>query len=100
MLLTGDISEKEEKLLKTVPKLDVLKVAHHGSKYSSSEEFLKRVNPDFAIISCGEGNTYGHPHIEALERFRAINSKVFITMDSGAVIVEQRDKLRVYGFAK
>ena len=100
MLLTGDISEKEEKLLKTVPKLDVLKVAHHGSKYSSSEEFLKRVNPDFAIISCGEGNTYGHPHIEAVERLRAVNSKVFITMDRGAVIVEQRDKLRVYGFAK
>ena len=56
MLLTGDISEKEEIVLKELPKVDLLKVAHHGSKHSSSEKFLQSVMPKYGIISCGMDN--------------------------------------------
>ena len=46
---------------------DVLKVAHHGSRYSSSSEFLAVMRPEWAVISCGEGNAYGHPHEKVLQ---------------------------------
>lgn len=66
----------------------ILKVGHHGSKYSSGEEFLRKVSPEFAVISCSGTNNYGHPSEEALERLEKIDSEIFITKDSGAVIVE------------
>lgn len=73
MLLTGDMSadgelqwlEQKDTLEKPV---QILKIAHHGSGYSSTEPFLKEVSPKLAVISCGEGNRYGHPHVETLER--------------------------------
>ena len=100
MLLTGDISEKEELELKELPKVDLLKVAHHGSKYSSSEEFLQSVMPKYGIISCGKDNSYGHPNIEALLRLESIKCDILTTTEYGAVIVEYKKKLEVYGFAK
>lgn len=75
--------------------LTILKVAHHGSKNSTSEEFLKAANPKLAIISCGEGNRYGHPHEETLERLDKVDVPWFCTKDYGAITVTVDDKSRV-----
>ena len=80
--------------------LTILKVAHHGSKNSTPEEFLKAANPKLAIISCGEGNRYGHPHEETLERLEKADVPWLCTKDYGAVTVmvdgESRVKVRGY----
>ena len=70
-LFTGDLeAEGEEKLMKKNPTLsvDVLKVGHHGSKSSTTEDFLEKISPQRAIISVGENNRYQHPHQEVLKR--------------------------------
>ncbi|MDD3399617.1 MAG: MBL fold metallo-hydrolase, partial [Candidatus Pacebacteria bacterium] len=72
-LFTGDIYQSAERaLLKEGVELDssVLKVAHHGSKTSSGEEFIDSVSPDMAVISCGKDNPYGHPHEATLDALR------------------------------
>lgn len=79
----------------TETELTILKVAHHGSKNSTSEEFLKAANPKLAIISCGEGNRYGHPHEETLERLEKVDIPWFCTKDYGAITVTVDDKSRV-----
>ena len=79
----------------TETELTILKVAHHGSKNSTSEEFLKAANPKIAIISCGEGNRYGHPHEETLERLEKVDIPWFCTKDYGAITVTVDDKSRV-----
>ena len=79
----------------TETELTILKVAHHGSKNSTSEEFLKAANPKLAIISCGEGNRYGHPHEETLERLEKADVPWFCTKDYGAITVTVDDKSRV-----
>ncbi len=89
LLLTGDIGENVEKYLvqKFGDRLraDVLKVPHHGSKYSSSEEFLKTVNPKIAVIEVGD-NRYGHPTKETLTRLAGANIlKIFRTDQDGAL---------------
>lgn len=88
-LFTGDIGEETEKsLVQTLKKKwDVLKVAHHGSGYSSCLEFLQKTEPDFALISCGEKNIYGHPHKEATKRIKDIGGRIFITKDKGAIFI-------------
>ena len=80
--------------------LTVLKVAHHGSKNSTSEEFLKAANPKLAIISCGEGNHYGHPHEETLERLEKADVPWFCTKDYGAitVTVDGKSHVKVRGY--
>jgi len=94
MLFTGDMGEREEQLLLEKKKdlslceVNVLKTAHHGSKYSSSESFLDAVSPVWAVISYGQGNSYGHPHKEVLERFNERNVTVFGTGMYGAVRLE------------
>ena len=91
MLFTGDMGEKEEsRLLERLGKeklseINVLKTAHHGSKYSSSEDFLEAISPRWAVISYGENNTYGHPHKEVLERLEDLGVEVFKTAESGAI---------------
>ncbi len=91
MLFTGDMGEKEENRLlerlgeKGLSQINVLKTAHHGSKYSSSEAFLEAVSPRWAVISYGENNSYGHPHREVLERFEDLGVEVFKTAESGAI---------------
>lgn len=89
MLLTGDLPENEEKTIENGlnEEYSVLKVAHHGSKYSSSKDFVKKVNPKLSIISCGENNNYGHPHNEALLRLENAGSKVYRTDRSGQIII-------------
>ncbi len=97
MLLTGDLDEKGEsflvKQLKGKEKVyDVLKIAHHGSRFSTGEEFLSKVRPEYAVISCGRRNSYGHPHQEVLQRLAEAEVKVFITPETGAVIWESDGK--------
>lgn len=91
MLLTGDLEGGGEKsvaaLLRSnaITGISVLKVAHHGSKNSTKEEFLRQCSPAVAVISCGEHNTYGHPHKETLERLNDMGTAVYRTDCSGAV---------------
>lgn len=89
MLMTGDVEEKGEELLiqklKGKKEYDVLKVAHHGSKNSTSEAFLQVVKPQVAWISAGEKNQYGHPHEEVLERLKKIGCNIQRTDESGAI---------------
>ena len=87
MLFTGDIGEETEAaLLEKVSKdIDLLKVPHHGSKYSTSELFLDKINPANAVISCGN-NRYGHPSEEVLERLVKRGIKVHNTKEEGAMV--------------
>lgn len=83
-LFTGDISTSVERdLLDKDIKVDVLKVAHHGSNYSSSGKFIEKVNPKYAIISVGYNNKYDHPSKEILERLK--NSNVYRTDKDGTI---------------
>ncbi len=86
MLFTGDLGEEEEKQL-SLDTVDVLKVAHHGSKNSSGAAFLAAVRPKAALISAGEHNTYGHPHEETLQRLEDAGSKSYCTKECGALTV-------------
>jgi competence protein ComEC len=88
MLFTGDISsitEKEMLEKKVLEKVEVLKVPHHGSKSSSSAEFLEKVGAKTALISAGVDNSYGHPTQETLERLENAGSKVYRTDQDGAI---------------
>ena len=67
-------------------KADVYKVGHHGSKTATSKEFFEEVNPEFAVISCGEGNSYGHPHAAVLNRLRKTEVEVFRTDEQGTIV--------------
>ena len=82
----GDASSKVEKeLLNDNIDSDVLKVGHHGSKYSSSISFLNKVTPDVAIISVGEGNSYEHPHSITLTNFEKSDTDVYRTDVDGTI---------------
>lgn len=101
LLLTGDVEEEgEEELLAELQKrniqdITILKVAHHGSKNSSSAEFLAQIRPKVAIISCGENNSYGHPHEETMKRLGEVGSEVLVTLDYGAITIEFDEKIEV-----
>lgn len=85
-LLTGDLEGRgEEQVMQELAAYDYLKVAHHGSKNSTSMEFLDKVNPQIAVISCGKKNYYGHPHGDLLERLKSKGVKILATSDCGAV---------------
>lgn len=87
-LFTGDIeSDVEKALLNKDIESDVLKVAHHGSNTSSSNAFLKKVNPKYAIISVGTGNSYGHPKSVILDRLEKLGTKIYRTDELGTIIV-------------
>ena len=89
-LFTGDIYQKVEKeLLERDVNIDsgVLKIAHHGSKTSSGEEFLERVLPEIALISAGKDNSYGHPHQEVLEKLNKFGIKILRTDLNGDIKV-------------
>jgi competence protein ComEC len=70
----------------------VLKLSHHGSKYASSDDFIKRVKPEFVIISCGSWNRYGHPSQAVLDRLRAANVKLYRTDLQGEITITTRGK--------
>ena len=103
-LFTGDATfASEEEIVRYLGdageriSVDVLKVAHHGSRYSTSEAFLDMISPEISIISCGENN-YGHPHEEVMERLEAVGSMVWSTKEYGAITVKVGEDVRVYGF--
>lgn len=88
-LFTGDAEEEEEAdMLCSGISLDadVYKVGHHGSKSSSSQKLLEVVSPTYAVISCEEGNSYGHPHAETLNNLRSMGVQVFRTDEQGSII--------------
>ncbi len=91
-MFTGDAEEKsEEAILKKWStadlRCDVLKVGHHGSSSSTTKEFLNAVSPKIAVISCGEGNDYGHPSKDVLERLEAAGVTVYRTDLMGTVVL-------------
>ena len=90
MLLAGDAEEQTEHRLLT-KELDlqarVLKIGHHGSKYASSSDFLKRVKPEIAIVSCGAWNRYGHPSQAVLDRLKGANVKLYRTDLHGEITI-------------
>lgn len=94
VLFTGDVSAEQEKVVLEAwerqgdVSVDVLKVAHHGSRFSTSAEFLEEIKPGIAVISCGRKNLYGHPHTEVLERLAEAGCQVQITAEQGAVIIK------------
>lgn len=102
LLLTGDVEQDaEEHLLKqgAVLDADVLKVAHHGSRTSSTASFLRLVSPGVALVSAGRGNRYGHPHPDVVARLRAEGATVLTTQEHGALILRLQQPLTVEGWA-
>lgn len=88
-LFTGDtIKEVEEKILDKDINIDVLKVAHHGSPYSTSNKFLLKTKPKYAIISVGKYNTYNHPSKETLNRLTKFTNEIYRTDELGTIILK------------
>ncbi len=90
-LLTGDIEKEAESDLININvdlSADVLKVGHHGSDTSSSEEFIKAVSPEYAVIQVGEGNPYGHPSVRTLKRLERSGAKVLRNDELGDIVFE------------
>ncbi len=102
LLLTGDLQKDGEQRvsgilhnddywnpmdIRPAIQYEVLKVSHHGSKTSSTEEFLSFISPEVSIISCGEDNYYGHPHQEVLHRLEQLDSNIKITYKTGAITI-------------
>ena len=87
-LFTGD-AEKGNESKRSWPQTDVLKAGHHGSRTSSSQNFLNQIKPRLIIISCGKDNDYGHPHKEAMERFKKLEATIYRTDESGDILITQ-----------
>lgn len=104
ILFTGDAGSMVEKRLILEKNLllsetDVLKVGHHGSRSASSEGFLQTIKPQYAIISCGKKNHYGHPHEETLMQLQTIGARVYRTDQCGAIILHiQSGKIMLHGY--
>jgi competence protein ComEC len=92
ILLTGDTTKNIENYLVTkYPQFlqaDILKVAHHGSETSTTDAFVKAVDPDIAIISAGKGNSYGHPRQATLDTLSDNDVETLVTMDEGSITFE------------
>ena len=84
-VFTGDAEKTSEDEIRSNIKCDVLKIGHHGSSSSTSKNFLKKTEPEYAVISCGEGNEYGHPHAEVMRRLNDANIKIYRTDIHGTV---------------
>lgn len=92
IMMTGDATiETENNIIKYSESTDVLKVGHHGSKYSSGEKYLKKIHPMYSIISCSINNRYNHPNPETIERLKAVNSDIYFTMNGGQIDVYKDD---------
>ena len=83
LLLTGDLPQSCEPVI--LPDCDVLKVAHHGSKHATSDVFVNMTQPEFALISVGAGNSYGHPGERVLEALRRVDACILRTDESGCI---------------
>lgn len=95
VLFTGDIEKEVEKLiLNDINDVDILKVAHHGSKTSTTKDFFNAVTPEVSLISCGVNNIYKHPSNETLQTLK--NTKIFRTDEDGAITIKfYRDKYKI-----
>ena len=92
-MFMGDAGiEKEKDILNkyNISNIDVLKVGHHGSKTSSSEDFINEMNPNYSIISVGKTNRYGHPNKEVLDNLG--NSKIYRTDQDGSIMFKIKNK--------
>ncbi len=92
IMLTGDAEKKSEKDIvdywaSSELDCDILKVGHHGSRTSTTDEFLSAVTPEVALISCGVGNTYLHPHTELLDRLYEADIPIYRTDEDGTIII-------------
>ena len=96
-MLMGDAGvDKEKDILDkyNISNIDVLKVGHHGSKTSSSTEFINETNPKYSIISVGKNNRYGHPNKEVLNTLE--NSKIYRTDEDGSIMFKNKNnKLKI-----
>ena len=96
-MLMGDAGiEKEKDILDkyNISDIDVLKVGHHGSKTSSSKEFINEINPKYSIISVGKNNRYGHPNKEVLHNLEG--SKIYRTDKQGSIMFKiKNNKLKI-----
>ncbi|MBQ1812348.1 MAG: hypothetical protein II119_00145 [Bacilli bacterium] len=96
-MFMGDASVTTEKEILNkynIPDIDVLKVGHHGSKTSSSKEFINEINSKYSIISVGKNNRYGHPNKEVLENLN--NSKIYRTDEDGSIMFKiKNNKLKI-----
>lgn len=106
-MLTGDIEGEGEQMLtqflqkEKTPPITILKVAHHGSKYSTDKEFLEIISPRVALISAGEDNPYGHPHSELIDRLNQADCQIYQTNQTGAITVHYKDgKITIKSFLK
>lgn len=101
ILFTGDIEEIAEKsILETYKNTDILKsviikVAHHGSKTSSTEEFIKKVNSKISLIGVGENNKFGHPNDEVVEMLEAYGNKIYRTDLHGEITIKVTKKGKI-----
>lgn len=98
MLLTGDIEMEAEELIlrKNINlKADVLKVAHHGSKTSTTGEFLKAINPKVALIGVGKNNNFGHPSNEVIQRLKENGTRIYRTDENGEISITVNKKGRI-----
>lgn len=82
----GDTAESSSGNFPSICNVDVYQVGHHGSDTSSGEDFLQLISPLYAVISCGAGNAYGHPHQEVLERLEQLGSEIYRTDLQGTII--------------
>lgn len=97
-LFTADIDAATERLVAQTEDVrsDILKVSHHGSKYSSDLLFLEKVEPKISVVEVGK-NSYGHPTKEALDRLKEVGSQIFNTYEQGIIkIVNENGKLKVF----
>lgn len=92
-LFTGDATNRVEKeILNKDIKSDVLKVAHHGSQFSTHAQFLKKVNPKFAVIQVGKNNSYSHPKDVTIKKLERVGAKIYRTDNDGTIILNSDGK--------
>ena len=96
-LFMGDASNATEKEILNkynLSDIDILKVGHHGSKTSSSKDFINKISPKYSIISAGKNNRYGHPNKEVLNNLK--DSKIYRTDEDGSIMFKiKNNKLRI-----
>lgn len=96
ILFMGDASIKNEKEILNaynLPKMDILKIGHHGSETSSSFSFIKKIKPTYSLISVGQNNKYNHPSKKVLQNLKKVNSKIYRTDIHGMVEIKLKNKL-------
>ncbi len=95
-MLTGDAPKSIETYLVRLDgahlQSDILKAGHHGSRTSSGEDFVRSVQPQYALISAGKDNSYGHPHKETLDTFNRLGIPILSTAEEGRIVFESDGK--------